>query len=85
MSSGDISGTKRGIIDPLVTKRPEKFRMRRRRKMVKIGQNGRNGLKSKHLKAYLGPALVPVLAQGGRSWHPVSPGFGSGEPPLAPR
>ena len=23
--SGDISGTKRGIIDPLVSKRPEKF------------------------------------------------------------
>ena len=24
-SSGDISGTKRGIIDPLVSKRPEKI------------------------------------------------------------
>ena len=24
-SSGDISGTKRGIIDPLVSKQPEKF------------------------------------------------------------
>ena len=25
VSSGDISGTKRGIIDPLASKRPEKF------------------------------------------------------------
>ena len=40
-------------------------------------------LTSNHLKACFRPALVPVLAQGGPRWHPVSPGFGSGGPPLA--
>ena len=31
-SSGDVSGTKRGIIDPLVSKRPEKFWIRKLKK-----------------------------------------------------
>ena len=54
-SSGDISGTKRGIIDPLVSKRPKKFLIRKFEeeknvkngrkwsemvKMVKMVQNG---------------------------------------------
>ena len=50
-----ISGTKCGIIDPLVSKRPEKVlnkkiqsskeKCRKWSKMVKNGQNGQNGLK----------------------------------------
>ena len=33
---------------------------------------------SKHIRPGLGPAFVPVLAQGRPRWHPVRPGFGSG-------
>ena len=36
-SSGDISGTKRGIKDPLVSKRPEKI-LENNKKNVKKGQ-----------------------------------------------
>ena len=45
----DISGTNRGIIDPLVSKRQEKILNKKIKKelskMVKIGQNGQNGPK----------------------------------------
>ena len=48
-SHGDISGTKLGIIDPLVSKRPEKILNKKSKKKqlktVKNGQNGQNGLK----------------------------------------
>ena len=52
-SSDDISETKPGTIDPLVSKRPEtilnkkiqKKKCRKWSKMVKNGQNGQNGLK----------------------------------------
>ena len=37
-SSGDISGTKRGIIDPLVSKRPEKILNKKLKKNVKKGK-----------------------------------------------
>ena len=51
-SSDDISGTKRGTIGLLVSKRPEKILNKKIKKikkntekMVKNGQNGQNGLK----------------------------------------
>ena len=40
-SSGDISGTKRGIKDPLVSKRPEKIKIRKlKKKTSKMVKNG---------------------------------------------
>ena len=42
-SSGDISGTKRGIIDPLVSKRPENIlnkKIQNKKKMLKMVKNG---------------------------------------------
>ena len=42
-------------------------------------------LQSKHLKACLGPALVPVFHQRGSPWQSVSPGFPSERVPLALR
>ena len=41
-SSGNISGTKRGIIDPLVSKRPEKILNKKiqKKKMSKMVKNG---------------------------------------------
>ena len=40
-SHGDISGTKRGIIDLLVSKRPEKSKLKRLRKLKRIVKNKR--------------------------------------------
>ena len=50
-SHGNISGTKGGIIDPLVSKRPENFLNKKKEKcqkwskMVQNSQNGQNCLK----------------------------------------
>ena len=76
-SSGDISGTKRGSIDPLVSKRPEKIldkklkkknveNGQKRSKTVKNGQNVQNG--PKWSKMVQNGEKTVKMVQNGLTW-----------------
>ena len=81
VSSDDISGTKRGTIDPLVSKRPEKIlnkkiQKRKRKKNVKNGQKWskmvKNGQKwskwSKWSKMIQNGSKWSKIVQNGKKW-----------------
>ena len=63
-SHGDISGTKRGIIDPLVSKRPKKFWIKKRKNRSKMVKNCRKW--SKLVK-------MVKMVQNGPKWSQMVP------------